>query len=307
MALKDWLDTGKCLLGFHEGTWNRETPQSCVLVQTCDRCRTISKQVEHDWPEWVYAADESCDLQRLCNRCREKEARIEHQWGNWVYQSEAGCEQGIQCTRCAAWASDSRIEHDWRNWEYNEQYRAPLHSCRRCSFLASYFPDQPIDQTEPESANSALAKVQELLTDDKAIEDMLKRAEAQSASAPTAVREAEPSGEDSAWREDGLKELRQMYEEQIKSGVIPPERRPLFNSILGELEEIVRSPAISLADKQIKAQRLQDARLRVLEAVLDPSRETAVNKPAAGTRLALIAQLHDELYRYVYRETLGVP
>src|ERR1043166_6921882 len=136
MALKDWLDTGKCLLGFHEGTWTRENPQSCVLIQNCDRCHTISQQVEHDWLEWRYASDESCELQRLCNRCRDKETRVEHQWGTWTYQSQETCEQGIQCTHCYVWSSDSRVEHEWGIWEYNERYRAPLHSCGRCSFPA---------------------------------------------------------------------------------------------------------------------------------------------------------------------------
>jgi hypothetical protein len=78
MALKDWLDTGKCLLGFHQGDWKRENPASCVLIQTCDRCHTISQQVEHDWREWRYASDQSCEFERSCDRCREKESRVEH-------------------------------------------------------------------------------------------------------------------------------------------------------------------------------------------------------------------------------------
>jgi hypothetical protein len=172
MALKDWLDTGKCLLGFHQGNWQRENPASCVLIQTCDRCRTISQQVEHDWREWRYASDQSCDFERSCDRCREKESRVEHQWGTWLYRREEACDQGIQCTRCGTWAQDSRVEHDWGEWEYREQYRAPLHACCRCSTVASYFPAQIVEPPAQEPSSSASAKVQELLSEDKAIEDV---------------------------------------------------------------------------------------------------------------------------------------
>ena len=172
MALKDWLDTGKCLLGFHQGDWKRENPASCVLIQTCDRCHTISQQVEHDWREWRYASDQSCEFERSCDRCREKESRVEHQWGTWLYRREQACDQGIQCTRCGTWAQDSREEHDWGDWEYQEQYRAPLHACCRCSTIASYFPGQIVEPPAREPSNSASAKVQELLSEDKAIEDM---------------------------------------------------------------------------------------------------------------------------------------
>jgi hypothetical protein len=172
MALKDWLDTGKCLLGFHQGDWKRENPASCVLIQTCDRCHTISQQVEHDWREWRYASDQSCEFERSCDRCREKESRVEHQWGTWLYRREQACDQGIQCTRCGTWAQDSREEHDWGDWEYQEQYRAPLHACCRCSTIASYFPGQIVEPPAQEPSNSAPAKVQELLSEDKAIEDM---------------------------------------------------------------------------------------------------------------------------------------
>jgi len=62
MALRDWLDTGKCMLGFHQGDWTAESPASCVLIQTCDRCHTINQRVEHDWPEWRYRAENDCNL-----------------------------------------------------------------------------------------------------------------------------------------------------------------------------------------------------------------------------------------------------
>ena len=157
MALKDWLDTGKCLLGFHQGDWKRESPASCVLIQTCDRCRAISQRVEHDWREWRYVSDQSCELERSCDRCEERESRFEHQWGTWLYRREEACDQGIQCTRCGAWAQDSRVEHDWGEWEYQEQYRAPLHACSRCSTVVSYFPDQIVEPSAQEPSNSASA------------------------------------------------------------------------------------------------------------------------------------------------------
>ena len=98
--------------------------------------------------------------------------------------------------------------------------------------------------------------------------------------------------------------LRQMYQEQSRAGVIAPERQPLLMSIMAELGDAIAKPSTSLAEKQINARRLR-THGRLSEALLDPSRETPREKPAAGTRLALIAQLHDELFRYVYSETAG--
>src|SRR6185295_6558398 len=159
MALKDWLDTGKCMLGFHQGDWIAESPASCVLIQTCDRCHTINQRVEHDWPEWRYRAENDCNLERSCNRCAESESRIEHQWGSWIYRNQAECEQGIPCVRCAAWSQDHRVEHDWGEWEYQEQYRAPVHACRRCSAVAFYFPDQIVESQPEHLAPEAIKPV----------------------------------------------------------------------------------------------------------------------------------------------------
>ena len=172
MALKEWLDTGKCLLGFHQGEWTRENPASCVLIQTCDRCQTTSQRVEHDWPEWRYVSGDDCRLERLCGRCSEKETRVEHQWGTWRYRREEGCDQGIQCTRCGSWSQESRVEHEWADWEYNERYRAPLHACCRCSTRASYFPEQIVKPPAQEPSSSASAKIQEPLSHDKPAQEM---------------------------------------------------------------------------------------------------------------------------------------
>jgi len=303
MALRDWLDTGKCLLGFHEGEWIREHPNSCVLIQTCNRCRATSQRVEHQWAEWRYVSEHNCALERSCSRCAEKENHTEHQWGNWSYKDHGGCEQGIQCERCGNWSADSRMEHEWGEWNYVERYRAPLHACLRCSTAASYFHDQTVDAEANESSYSELEKARQLASSDDTIADMLERAQVHPKSAPVPMGDSEISEEDDPdWQENGLKMLRQMYEEQIQSGVIAPERRPLFNSIMAELEEVTRNSGSTLAEKQIKLRRLQDAMIRLREAILDPSRGTELQESAAGTRLALIAELHNELYRYVHTE-----
>ena len=306
MALKDWLDTGKCLVGFHEGNWLRENTRSCVMLQTCPRCGNISQRVEHDWAEWRYPSPTNCDLARSCKRCAENETQIEHQWDTWTYRGDNACEQGIPCVRCSAWDEQSRIEHDWDSWEYHEQYRAPLHRCNRCALLAGYFPDQRIESTSVAgNYEISRANILESLSDDKSIEEMLQRAQAQASSPTTPPPEEKSSSEDAAWQEQGIEMLRQMYQEQSRAGVIAPERQPLLNSIMAELGDAIARPSTSLAEKQINARRLQDAMARLSEALLDPSRETPRDKPAAGTRLALIAHLHDELFRYVYTETAG--
>jgi Pyruvate/2-oxoacid:ferredoxin oxidoreductase delta subunit len=300
MALKDWLDTGKCMLGFHQGEWVRTDPASCVLIQSCERCRTINQRVEHEWPDWRYRSEADCALERSCNRCAEIETRVEHQWGTWQYRSANGCEQGIQCNRCAIWCDEQRIEHAWGEWRYEERYRAPLHACVRCAILASYFPEQSVEPVLDHGAESALENLQELPSDDDAVATMLERAQAHAAMHSS---ESEPTEAASDWQKHGLEELRRMYEEQVQSGVISAERRPLLNALLAELDGVIQRPGSTLAEKQINARRLQDAMLRLGEALLEPSRGKPDKKPHTGTRLALIVKLHNELYRYVYNET----
>ncbi|HEX7233061.1 MAG TPA: hypothetical protein VF452_21940, partial [Candidatus Binatia bacterium] len=231
MALKDWLDTGKCMLGFHQGEWVRADPVSCVLIQSCDRCRTINQRVEHDWPDWSYRSETDCGLERACTRCAESETRVEHQWGTWQYRSADGCEQGIQCTRCASWSDEHRVEHTWGEWRYEERYRAPLHACLRCSTLASYFPEQSVEPVPNHGAKSSLKNVQELLSDD-AVAAMLERAQASAEPAVMLSSHSEPSEAAPDWQKHGLEELRRIYEEQVESGVISAERRPLLNALL---------------------------------------------------------------------------
>ena len=305
MALKGWLDAGKCLLGFHQGDWALEAPNRCVLVQTCERCRAVSQRVEHIWLEWAYAAVEGCELSRKCSRCREAEQRTEHQWGAWAYRQDGSCEQGMECEQCHVLAEETRIEHPWGVWEYSERNRAPLRSCNRCGLRASYFADQAAQQGESsaDELDEALDKVQEAISDDKAIEEMIARAERTTAGSQSELREPEPSGnDDSDWQRQGVAMLRQLYQSQIGAGQIASERQLLLTSILAELDDAIGKATPSLADKQIKARRVQDLILRMRDALTNPSRSQPAETPAAGSRLAALAALHKDLHRYVITE-----
>jgi hypothetical protein len=121
MAVKDWLDTGKCLLGFHQGDWRLESPARCVLIQTCDRCGTVNQRIEHSWSDWNNAGAQSCELSRTCTRCAESEKRIEHNWEAWTYRQDGSCNQSKRCQVCAEWNDENRIEHQWGVWEYSER------------------------------------------------------------------------------------------------------------------------------------------------------------------------------------------
>ncbi len=68
MAVKDWLDTGKCLLGFHQGDWQLEAPARCALIQTCERCGIVNRRIEHNWSEWTPAGAQLANRLRVCRR-----------------------------------------------------------------------------------------------------------------------------------------------------------------------------------------------------------------------------------------------
>jgi hypothetical protein len=68
MAVKDWLDTGKYLLGFHQGDWRLDSPARCVLLQACERCGTVNQRIEHIWSDWKHGGAQSCNLLRTCSR-----------------------------------------------------------------------------------------------------------------------------------------------------------------------------------------------------------------------------------------------
>ena len=303
MALKDWLDSGKCFIGLHQGDWRLEAPGRCMLVQTCERCGAVNQREEHSWLDWHYAAEHRCDLSRSCSRCAESENRFEHQWAAWIYREDDSCAQGIRCQRCSAWSDETRIEHHWEPWEYSERYRAPLHACSRCGLRASYFTDQKLDQDEDSSA--AAAKVRELISNDQAIGEMLRRAEQSARSPESNSIGAEPTTDDNSEAQQEIISLRQFYQSQVDSGQIAPERQPFLTSIMTELEELIGKPTTSLADNQIKARRVQDLFGRMQEVLLNPSRPQPLEKPPPGSHLAVITELHADLFRYVVTEMAG--
>src|ERR1051325_10082999 len=290
MALKDWFDTGKCLLGFHEGAWRREDEASCTLLQTCSRCHAVNQRVEHSWSDWSYDESDGCDLSRACSRCAESERRTEHQWGEWKFLREGACDQSPRCARCAAWGEELRTQHEWAGWYYNEFYRAPLHECSRCGLIASYFPEQQVEQT----ANGT-----------KSHGDTSEIAVGTAETEPQKPETDKNSQQRSIGLED-LASLRRFYDEQVASGVIAPERRPLLSSILSELEEIMASPGSTLADTQIKARRVQNLFVQLSEGLINPSRPQPVNERDAQGRLRRITDLHNDLYRYMITETANV-
>ena len=305
MAVKDWLDTGKCLLGFHQGDWRPESPAHCLLIQTCERCGTVNQRVEHSWSDWNHADAQSCELLRSCSRCAESEKRIEHNWDAWSYRQDGFCDQSKRCQRCAEWGDENRIEHQWGIWEYSERYRAPLHSCGRCGLSASYFADQNIDQDEASLTNGdgARKELEELISDDRAIEELLARAErCAGSSEPDLTPVSGPDDDTSDWRQQ-MGVLRQMYQGFIASGQIGSERQTFLTAILAELEEILGSPAPALADKQIRATRVQQLLSQMSEALLHPSRAQPVEEPVAGSSRAALTELHANLHRYVMTET----
>ena len=305
MAVKDWLDTGKCLLGFHQGDWRLEAPARCVLIQACERCGTVNQRIEHSWSDWNHADAQSCELLRSCSRCAESEKRIEHNWEAWTYRQDGFCDQSKRCHRCAQWGDENRIEHQWGIWEYSERYRAPLRSCGRCGLSASYFADQKIDQDDVSSTNGDASRkeLSDLISDDRAIEEMLARAEqAANSSGLNATPVAVPDDDTSEWRQQ-MGALREMYQSLIASGQIASERQTFLASVLAELEEILGSPAPGLADKQIKATRVQHLLSQMSEAFLNPSRAQPLEAPVAGSSRAALAELHANLHRYVMTET----
>lgn len=111
MALKDLIDGGKCLLGFHQGDWRMTSPDRCELAQTCERCGVVTTRIEHAWGDWGYAAPASCDERRTCRRCDAHETRVGHAWGAWSYV---------------------------------ERHRAPVRRCERCGTQVSAFIEKPL-------------------------------------------------------------------------------------------------------------------------------------------------------------------
>ena len=296
MPIKNWLDNGKCLLGFHQGEWHLEAKNRCDFAQVCERCNVVNRRTEHTWAEWSYTAEHECSLGRTCARCGNTEERVEHQWGDWVYQKDNACDQGIPCTRCNDWSAESRVVHEWGPWEYVEAYRAPIRACGRCELNVSCFPDQTVGRAEEVSyrGEESAAKVRELLSDDAAIEDLLKRAE-QSATGD------EPAKPEKDWKTDGLAELQAEYQRQIDSSGIKSERQPLLTSIMQQLGSALENTD-DLEAKKISVAQIQKLMSQMSPMLMAPSRAEGESRLVSGSRQAILTDLFGDLYRYATGE-----
>lgn len=187
MALKDWVDGGKCLLGFHQGPWT-QPPGSCVKSQTCERCGVVSSQTEHDWKEWAYATSGDCIQERACHRCDERE---------------------------------QRTEHAWSPWEYEEQRRAPVRGCLRCGLRMSYFVEQPLTDDVPRKADTSTEAAPSAV-DPRESSSTLEDNRASALSAVAALRadfdERVATGEISADRQPLLRSILNQLEDIEKVG-----------------------------------------------------------------------------------------
>jgi tetratricopeptide (TPR) repeat protein len=149
MALKDLLDKGKCLVGFHRGEWVFDTTGQCAQTRVCPICGVRNARVEHGWGEWTHRSLGSCELIHACQRCGDVETRTEHSWGDWQYVRENDCTQMQACMRCGTAGEQTQLLHAWEPWAYSEPHRAPVRRCERCSARVSRFARQSIDEGPP--------------------------------------------------------------------------------------------------------------------------------------------------------------
>jgi hypothetical protein len=84
------------------------------------RCHeTESRQGDHQFGPWAYAAPDSCQQLRRCQRCAEQQTQqAGHVWDVWVFEGPTSCNQLHFCRRCAAreLRAATEIEHDWGDW-----------------------------------------------------------------------------------------------------------------------------------------------------------------------------------------------
>ncbi|HET8548623.1 MAG TPA: hypothetical protein VFL57_11490 [Bryobacteraceae bacterium] len=162
--LKDLLQRGKCLVGFHQGPWLFSAEKICTKVQVCTVCNARTEKPEHNWTEWSLPPQDSCDFVRRCSRCDITETKTEHAWGepeyaeagacnlqrvcsrcaaaeaagtrhvmdSWAYVGDGGCAQTNACSRCGATGTQRRTEHDWNAAAASAFYGASVRICRRC-------------------------------------------------------------------------------------------------------------------------------------------------------------------------------
>lgn len=186
---KGFLDKGKCLLGFHQGTWEYRRPSDCAQLMVCQRCTAKSSRVEHCWGEWDYQANEACDLVRTCGRCGQTEIAVKHVWGepryrssnaceqvavcvrcgeqedrpvlhrfdHWRYRQEDDCTQVEACSRCGQPGHSARVQHDWHDWSPSAFYQSRVRVCRRCGEMLVDAPGAPVSMQAVESAVDRVA------------------------------------------------------------------------------------------------------------------------------------------------------
>lgn len=169
---KDLFKSGKCLLGFHQGTWEYEKPDKCTKFRVCTHCAKRSTKTEHTWSAWKYHADDDCQQIRICTRCGEKEEQTVHIWGKeafykkdndcstvnycerchaekpykvihvwdeWVYSHTNRCDQKQKCVRCGTLGGEERIQHSWEGWQHSPFYKARVIVCRHCGLMPLNF------------------------------------------------------------------------------------------------------------------------------------------------------------------------
>jgi hypothetical protein len=186
---KDFLDKGKCLLGFHQGTWEYRKSADCTQFKLCERCAVESRRVEHRWDEWDYKAEGTCDLARTCSRCAQTENQLKHIWGEpryqradsceqvavcircgdledrkaehqldrWAYQNQDDCMQVETCSRCGQRGQTTRLQHDWDPWTQSEFYQSRVRVCRHCGEMLVDAPGAPVSMQAVEGAINRLA------------------------------------------------------------------------------------------------------------------------------------------------------
>lgn len=131
--LKNLLDKGKCVLGFHDGPWQTMQGDTCLQQQTCTRCQVVSHRTEHQWEAWHYQADAACEVSRTCARCAETEQRVEHHWADPVYSGSDSCEQAHICQRCGQ-EKPAGVNHQWNRWDYvAADHCTQVQRCGRCN------------------------------------------------------------------------------------------------------------------------------------------------------------------------------
>jgi hypothetical protein len=268
MALKDLLDGGKCLLGFHQGEWRLMAPDRCVFAQTCERCDLMTTRTDHVWGAWAYASEGACEQRRVCGRCPEHETRVVHAWGVWAYL---------------------------------EQHRAPVRTCARCRIRVSAFVEEPLpvagSTTGPAPATVAAA----------APADDGRPPAAGVNHDGDSDHDTDSDDDDSLIGQSdwtaAIAGLRADFEQRVASGEIPPDRQPHLRAIMAQFEQsALRGASGDLDEQRIGMAQTQQLMQQMGSLLMHPSRGGVSSTPAAGSRHAALTAHLEQLYRYVTGE-----